>query len=122
MRFARYWFAGAGIYGLLVLTPQLFLEAQVGRDFPPPITHPEYFYGFTGVALACQVLFLVIARDPIRMRPAMLPASLEKFAFAAAAIALWFAGRLATSVLAFGLIDLVLGLGFVFAWLRTPEQ
>ena len=37
------------------------MEARVGRDYPPAITHPEYFYGFLGVAAAWQVAFLVIA-------------------------------------------------------------
>jgi hypothetical protein len=43
MKFARGVFLVAGIYGLLVLTPIYFLEARIGRETPPPITHPEYF-------------------------------------------------------------------------------
>jgi hypothetical protein len=39
----------AGIYGSLVLLPQYFLEEKTGRDFPPPITHPEYYYGFSSI-------------------------------------------------------------------------
>ena len=61
---ARRLFLIAGIYGLAVILPQYFLEARVGRDYPPAITHPEYFYGFLGVAAAWQVAFLVIATDP----------------------------------------------------------
>ena len=45
MRFARLTFLIAGIYGLVVMLPQYFLEAKTGRDFPPAITHPEFFYG-----------------------------------------------------------------------------
>ena len=48
-----FWFAG--IYGLLVLAPQYLMERHIGIDFPPEITHPEYFYGFVGVTLAWQV-------------------------------------------------------------------
>ena len=66
MVFARRVFGVAGIYGLLVLLPQYFTEAKTGADFPPPITHPEYYYGFVGVAVAWQVLFLILARDPHR--------------------------------------------------------
>jgi hypothetical protein len=58
MKFARRLFLIAGIYGVLVLAPQYFLEAKTGRDFPPPITHLEHYYGFIGVALAWQVFFL----------------------------------------------------------------
>src|ERR1041384_3861354 len=78
MKFARVVFLVAGIYGLLVLVPQFFLEARIGRDTPPPIPHPEFFYGFICVAVAWQVLFLVLSRDPVRYRPMMIPAMLEK--------------------------------------------
>ena len=81
MIFARRVFLIAGIYGLLVLLPLYFLEARIGRDQPPAITHPEYFYGFLGVAVSWQVAFLVISRDPVRFRPLMVPAVLEKATF-----------------------------------------
>ena len=66
MRFARWIFLVAGIFGVLLVLPMYLLEAQIGRDLPPAITHPEYYYGFLGVALACQLLFLIVARDPHR--------------------------------------------------------
>ena len=75
----------AGIYGLLVLLPLYFMEARIGRDQPPAITHPEYFYGFLGVGVSWQVAFLVISRDPVRFRPLMVPAVLEKATFGLAA-------------------------------------
>jgi hypothetical protein len=79
--FPRRLFRLAGIYGLLVMLPQYFLERRIGVDRPPPITHPEYFYGFIGVAVAWQFVFLIIAADPIRYRALMLPAILEKATF-----------------------------------------
>ena len=60
MRFAKYTFLVAGVYGLLALAPQYFLERLNGEMYPPPINHPEYYYGFVGVALAWQIAFLVI--------------------------------------------------------------
>lgn len=57
MKFAKWVYRIAGIYGLLILTPQYFLETKNGIDFPPAINHPEYYYGFIGVALAWQVAF-----------------------------------------------------------------
>ena len=84
MRFARWVFLLAGGSGVLMIVPPYFLERQTGEDYPPPVTHPEYYYGFFGVTLAWQFLFLVIASDPIRHRTAMLPAMLEKASFAAA--------------------------------------
>ena len=58
-KFSARVFFGAGIYGVVTLLPQIFLEAKLGRDFPPPLNHPEHFYGFIGVALAWQLVFLL---------------------------------------------------------------
>lgn len=119
MLFARRVFLIAGIYGLVVLVPQYFLEGRIGRDTPPPITHPEFFYGFIGVAAAWQVAFLIIARDPVRYRLMMIPSMLEKVSFGAAAIILFWQGRLAPAMLAGGLIDLVWAVLFILAWRAT---
>ena len=120
MRFARWVFRLAGIYGLIVLLPQYVMEERIGRDDPPPITHAEYFYAFLGVAVAWQVAFLVIARDPIRYRPMMIPAILEKASFAIAAPVLFTQQRVSGVVLGFGIADLVLGILCVAACRRTP--
>ena len=118
---ARRIFTVAGVYGVLALVPQYFMEGRVGRDFPPPISHPEHYYGFIGVALAWQVLFLIMARDPARYRLVMLPAALEKLAFGAAALVLYFQGRLANLVLGAGLLDLVFAALFIAAFRATAE-
>lgn len=121
MTFAKRVFLIAGVYGVLVLVPQYFMEGRIGRDFPPPISHPEHFYGFIGVALAWQVLFFVIARDPVRYRGAMVPAILEKLAFGVAAIVLFAQGRLAAPVFGAGLFDLVLATLFAISLRVTPR-
>jgi hypothetical protein len=122
MTFARRTFLFAGVYGVVVLLPQYFLEAQIGRDYPPPITHPEHFYGFIGVALAWQVVFLILSMDPVRYRPMMIPAVLEKLAFAVPAAVLFTQSRLAGVVVAFGMVDLSLAVLFTLAFLRTPKS
>ncbi|HET9469295.1 MAG TPA: hypothetical protein VFO48_12810 [Vicinamibacterales bacterium] len=122
MTFAKRVFLGAAIYGLIVLLPQYFLEDKTGRDFPPAITHPEYYYGFVGVAVAWQIVFLIISRDPVRYRPIMLAAILEKASFGLPAIALYVTGRLSGQMLAAGLIDLILGVLFVLAYKRTGAE
>ncbi len=122
MIFARRTFPIAGVFDLMALVPMYLLEGRIGRDIPPPITHPEYFHGFVGVAVAWQVAFVVIARDPVRSRPLMIPAVLEKAAFGLAVVAFWLGGRLPAPVLAFGLIDLALGVLFVVAYLGTPTS
>ena len=121
MMFAKRLFLFAGIYGLIVLLPQYFLEAKTGRDFPPAITHPEYYYGFIGIAVAWQIVFLIISRDPVRYRPLMLVAVVEKIAFGIPAVLLYVTGRLSGQMLGAGMLDLILGVFFVFAYTRTGE-
>src|SRR6476659_5281138 len=97
--FAKRVFLFAGVIGLLTLLPQYFMEGRIGRDYPPPITHPEIFYGFVGVGTVCQILFLIIARDPVRLRPAMLVGVLEKLSFGVPVIILYLQGRLPAMIL-----------------------
>ena len=118
MRFARWVFLVAGIYGLIVVTPQYFMEGVIART-TGPITHPEYFYGFVGVVVAFQLVFLIIARDPVRLRPIMPACVVEKLSFGIAAWALYAAQRVRTDIVLFATIDLVLAVLFVVAWLRT---
>ena len=117
-RFARRVYLFAGIYGLIVMLPQYFMEERIGRDTPPPITHPEHFYGFIGVVVAWQVAFLVIARDPARLRALMPVTVLEKLVFAVPVFILYAQGRVAASVVPFAAIDLVLGALFFLSYRR----
>jgi hypothetical protein len=119
MKFAKYTFVIAGIYGLVVLLPQYFLEQKIGIDSQPAITHPEFFYGFIGVAIAFQLVFLVISRDPQRYRLFILPSIVEKFSFGIAAAVLFATGRLHPQMLAAGMIDTVLGVLFIVSWFKT---
>ena len=121
MKFAKIVFLVAGIYGLLVLTPMYFLEAKIGRDAPPVITHPEYFYGFVGVGLAWQVLFLLLSTDPVRYRPMILPSILEKISFGIALIVLMAQGRVPASTVAVGSVDWLWALLFLAAYLTTSS-
>jgi hypothetical protein len=119
MNFARRVFTIAGTYGLLVVTPLYFLEDFISRDQPPPITHPEFFYGFIGVTLAWQVAFLVIARDPVRYRLLMIPAVIEKATYVIALVVLFLSERVPGAALVPGAGDFVLGLLFVMSWVKT---
>lgn len=119
MTFARRVFRFAGVWGLVLLLPMYGLEGRIGRDTPPPITHPEFFYGFVGVGAAWQVVFLVIGSDPARFRPLMLPSVLEKATFVLAVLALYAAGRVPSMTLAVAVPDLILGGLFLAAWWKT---
>ena len=121
MKFARLVFLIAGIYGLIVLLPLYFLEKRTGLDFPPPITHPEYYYGFIGVAVAWQVVFLILSRDPMRYRPMMIPAMLEKATYAIAVFILFSQHRVSTFTLGTALIDSTLGVLFFLSCVKTAK-
>ena len=122
MRFAKIVFAIAGIWGILILTPLYFIFDLIGRQDPPPITHPAFYYGFVAVALAWQIAFLIIARDPVRLRPLIVAAVLEKFGYGGTFIVLYLQSRLTRGDLALGCIDLLFGVLFVTAFFKTQTQ
>lgn len=122
MKFARIVFWVAGIWGFLIITPLYFLFDMIGKQDPPPITHPAFYYGFAGVALIWQLTFILIARDPIRLRPIMVPAILEKLVWSVPVILLVSQKRMRPSDLLFAAIDLSLGALFLVAYLRTKDK
>jgi hypothetical protein len=122
MKFAKIVFRAAAIWGLLVITPLYFMFDLIGRKDPPPITHPAFFYGFAGVALAWQIAFFFIASDPLRYRPLMIPSMFEKFSYAAAVVVLVLQARMRSSDLLFAGTDLLLGVLFVVAYFKTPSR
>jgi hypothetical protein len=119
MRFARWVFAICGIYGIVALAPLYFTETKLGKDYPPEITHPEFFYATVGVALAWQVAFIIICVDPRRFRPIMLPGVLEKLGYGVPAVVLYFQGRSPAPVLFTGLGDLLMAVLFLAAYQQT---
>jgi len=122
MKFAKVVFWVAGIWGFLVLTPLYFMFDLIGRNDPPPITHPGFFYGFAGAALAWQVAFILIATDSVRYRPLMIPFILEKASYGAAVIVLVLQQRMHRSDLVFAGTDLLLGVLFVIAYFKTRAR
>jgi hypothetical protein len=122
MRFAKIVFWIAGIWGVLVITPLYFMFNLIGRTDPPPITHPGFFYGFVGAALAWQIAFFVIATNPLRYRALMIPSMLEKFSYSIAVFLLVEQGRMHSSDLIFGIVDFLLGILFVIAYLKTTPR
>jgi hypothetical protein len=73
------------------------------------------------VAVAWQVAFLIISRDPLRYRPLMPAIFLEKLLYPACVIVMYLKGRFPASAMAAPLFDLVwLGL-FIAVWVKTKE-
>jgi hypothetical protein len=122
MKFARYSFAAAGAVGILVLVPMYFLLEKTGVDNPPPVTHPEFYYGFIGVALAFQIVFLIIATDPIKYRPLMLAAIVEKLAFILPMAYLVVNGRVSGSIIGGAVLDLLWTILFILSYFKTPRR
>ncbi len=121
MKFARWVFSAAGVYGVISIAPLYFLEQEINRQDPPPITHPMFFYGFVGVTLAWQLLFFAIARQPTRLRPVIPFAVLGKLSFGIGALLLYRQNRLDHNDLWFGGIDLMLAVVFVVAWRQLAQ-
>jgi len=122
MKLARWIVLIAGLYGIAVLIPGLFMEAAFNAGNPPPVRHPEFYYGFYATALVWQFVFLLIAFDPARFRPLMAIAVLEKVSFFGPAMALYAQGRLAVGGPFYGaIVDGVLMVLFALAWLRSAK-
>ena len=121
MKTPRLTFTIAGIYGLLVLTPFLFLERRIAEAAPGGLTHPEYYYGFLGAALAMQLVYLTIGRDPVRFRPLMPLCAIAKLAFFVPVLILYCQERVPALTLEFASVDALLACAFIHAWRVTPR-
>jgi hypothetical protein len=121
-RFAKWVFRIAGIYGLLAILPGYFTEHAVSSDYPPAITHREYYYGFLGVTLAWQLAFLVISTNPVRYRPLMLVAIVEKLGFFIPGLVLYLRREIPPPMAAGAAIDLILAILFALAFVWTAPR
>ena len=119
MRFARFTFIGAGIWGIAVLTPLYWLVDVTGRAYSPPTDYPHFFYGFLSVAMAWQIAFLVIGSNPARFRPLMIPGILEKLGHVAGVTVLYGKARISAIDAQQAGPDLLLALLFIIAFART---
>jgi len=120
MKFAKIVFWIAGGWGVLMFTPLYFIFNLIGRQEPPPITHPGFYYGFAAMALAWQFGFFVIAIDPARFRPMMIPGAAGKFGWGIAVVLLFMQHRISVGDTALGIVDLLLALLFLIAFAKTP--
>jgi hypothetical protein len=124
IRFAKFAFIGAGIWGIVVLTPLYWLFDVTGRPYSPPTDYPQFFYGFLSVAMAWQIAFLVIGSDPARFRPLMIPSIIEKLGHVGGVALLYSRARISTIDAQTAIPDFLLGLLFIVAFVkaRGPGQ
>jgi hypothetical protein len=119
MRFAKFTFIGAGIWGITVLTPLFWHVDLTGRRYSVPAEHPDFFYGFLAVAMAWQIAFLVIGIDPARFRPLMIPAIVEKLGYVSVLTVLYSRARISAIDAQAAVPDLLLAILFVAAFVIT---
>src|SRR5258705_8482658 len=82
MRFAKIVFTIAGALGLLAMI-SMYLATESVR-----------YYGSLGGLVAWQFAFFVIASDPRRFRPMMIPAAMEKLLWCSALLVALLQGRM----------------------------
>ena len=122
MKFASTVFRVAAVWGLVVLVPLFFMFDGRGVPGNPPFTYLQAYFGFLCVTLAWQLAFWVIGSDPVRFRPLMIPAMVEKFGFVLALAVLYLQGRVGPSEVLPAVPDLVLGVLFVASYVKTQPS
>ncbi len=111
-------FLWAGVLGIAELLQLYVGEALVSRVSPPALTHPTFYYGFVGVALAWQVAFVIMSRVPERYRPLFTALVLEKLLYPVSKYVLFVSGRASRLELAGACGDLIWLALFVMVWRR----
>jgi len=119
VRFTKIVFIGAGLWGITVLTPLYFLVDLTGRRYAPPAAYPHFFYGFLSVAMAWQIGFFVIGWNPVRFRPLMIPAIVEKLGYILTVAVLYGQTRISSADAMAAGPDFVLCLLFMAAFATT---
>ena len=107
------------IWGIVVLTPLYWLLDLTGRRYGPPADYPHFFDGFLSVAMAWQIAFLLIGSSPAKLRPLMIPSVLEKLGYVVTLAVLYGQARISATDAQAAVPDLLLGLLFIVAFVRT---
>jgi hypothetical protein len=119
VKFAKYVFISAGVWGIAVLTPFYWLVDVTGRRYTAPTEYPHFFYGFFAITMAWQFAFLVIGSNPVRFRPLMVPSMFEKFSYVVTLVVLYNHARISAADFQAAIPDLILGILFVIAFVKT---
>jgi hypothetical protein len=122
VRLARLVFAAAGIWGVLITLPLYLLVDFIGRKSPPAMNHTEFYYGFVDITVAWQFAFLLIAKDPLRFRPMMLPSIFEKISYVLSILLLFTEHQLSVSQSVLAVPDLLWAALFIISFIRTDSN
>ena len=114
IRFARFGFALAGLYGLV---------ATIGLYFGAALTPAtQWLYAFAGAAGATQLAYWLIASDPVRYRNVIPVGIVSKLSFAVPLTILFARGQIAGASFTFALIDYALALLFAVMFVALPRR
>ena len=95
------------------------LRAQL--EMLPPFIRSLFwvYYGFIGLALTWQLVFLLLSTDPVRYRLMMIPSMFEKVVFVVPVVILFYQHRVSPVIFGVSLVDLVLGVFFLISYIKT---
>jgi hypothetical protein len=119
MQFAKRVYLVAGVTGIFLVGPAYFLEGLTATWNPPAVEHPEFYYGFIGVVLVWQFVYLLIGSDPLRFRPVMPLAALAKASAVGTFVVLFAVGRIGAQWLGWAAFDGTFVALFLVAYART---
>src|SRR4029079_487528 len=122
MKFARIVFIAGGVWGIAALVPFYWLVDITGRHYAAPTDYPQFFWGFFSVALTWQFAFLLIGSNPVRFRPLMLPAIVEKCGFIVTLGVLFGRGRIPGADAVAAILESVVDLLFIAALVATSRE
>ena len=104
------------------MVPILFAENQIEQIMPPAVNHPEFFYGFVILNMCWQVLYLFIAKDPIRFRPMMIPSFFAKASGPVALTWLFLQGRISSQWITTTILDGAFAILFLVSFWVTGQE
>lgn len=115
MKFAKWVFIIGGVFGLLAIIPLYFNEKQIA----PGLKYPEFYYGFIGINILWQVLYIYISQNLLRFRPIILFAFFVKILGVVSISYLVLIERTATWWYGIISTDLILAILFLAAYRIT---
>lgn len=121
MKFAKAVFWIAGLLGILMVAPLYFAFDLVALLDPPPITHPQFYYGFVGVVLVWQFAYITVGTDPARFRPFIILALLAKLSYVLTIAALYLQDRASQAGAATAIPDAIFVVLFLIAFFKTRD-
>lgn len=116
MKFAKWTFLIAGIFGLLTTIPLAFAEKRMS------VQQPEFYYGFVFLDICFQIVYIFISTSPIRFRPIMIPSFLAKASGTIALTWLYLINRVSSQWIAIGAVDGLFAVLFLFGYFLTPKK